>query len=79
MTDGALGSYRLSYATVRELHRRVIYAVRVHDALLGLHETDDLASRMRERLAHRGEFRPKSWSCRARPKKRCACSARLIP
>ena len=46
---------RLSYGTVRESQRQVIHALRVHDAVLELHESDDLATRMRERLAHRGE------------------------
>ncbi|MBX9845615.1 MAG: hypothetical protein K2Z80_27805 [Xanthobacteraceae bacterium] len=46
----------LSYATVRETPRQVIYAVRVHDAILELPEIDDIATRMRERLAHRGEL-----------------------
>ena len=46
---------RLSYGTVRETPRKVIHAVRVHETILELHEADDLAARMRERLAHRGE------------------------
>jgi hypothetical protein len=33
----------------------VIYAIRVHDVILDLHEIEDVAARMRERLAHRGE------------------------
>jgi len=45
----------LSYGTVRESPRKVIHAVRVHDQILDPHEADDLAARMRERLAHRGE------------------------
>ncbi len=45
----------LSYGTVRESPRKVIHAVRVHDQILELYEADDLAARMRERLAHRGE------------------------
>ena len=50
------GNHRLlSYGTVRESQRQVIYAVRVHDTFLELDEVDDVASRMRERLAHRGE------------------------
>jgi hypothetical protein len=47
---------RLSYATVRETPRQVIYAVRVHDAVLELAEINDIEARMRERLAHRGEL-----------------------
>jgi hypothetical protein len=49
------GNHRLSYGTVRESQRQVIYAVRVHDAFLELDEIDDVASRIRERLAHHGE------------------------
>jgi hypothetical protein len=49
------GPLRLSYGTVRLSQRQVIYALRVHDALLDLREIDDLMTRMRERLAHRGE------------------------
>lgn len=45
----------LSYGTVRESPRQVIYSVRVYDAILELHEVDDVVARMRERLAHRGE------------------------
>jgi len=48
-------SRRLSYATVRETPRQVIYAVRVHDEILELPEVDDLGARLRERLARRGE------------------------
>ena len=40
---------------MRESPRKVIHAVRVHDQILELYEADDLAARMRERLAHRGE------------------------
>jgi len=40
---------------VRETPRKVIHAVRVHETILELHEADDLAARMRERLAHRSE------------------------
>ena len=40
---------------MRESQRKVIYAVRVHDQILELDEADDLAARIRERLAHRGE------------------------
>ncbi|MBX9828644.1 MAG: hypothetical protein K2Y27_27095 [Xanthobacteraceae bacterium] len=49
-------SHHLSYATVRETQRQVIYAVRVHDEVLDLPEIDDIAARVRERLAHRGEL-----------------------
>jgi len=40
---------------VRESTRTVIYAVRIHDVLLQPDETNEIASRMRERLAQRGE------------------------
>jgi hypothetical protein len=46
---------RLTHGIVRESPRQVIYALRVHDTILELHEVDDLAARMRERLAHRGD------------------------
>ena len=46
----------LSYATVRETPRQVIYAVRVHNEILDLPEIDQIAASMRERLAHRGEL-----------------------
>jgi hypothetical protein len=48
-------SLHLTYGTVRESQRQVIHAVRVHDAILELHEASNLATRMGERLAHRGE------------------------
>ena len=40
---------------MRESQRKVIYAVRVNDQILELYEADDLAARIRDRLAHRGE------------------------
>ena len=46
---------RATYGTVRESKRNVIYAVRMHDAVLELHETEQVAGRMRDWLAHRGE------------------------
>jgi len=48
-------SLRFSCGIVRESPRQVIYAIRVHDAVLDLREIDDITARMRERLAHRGE------------------------
>jgi predicted kinase len=48
-------SLRLSCGFVRESQRQVIYAIRVHDVILELHELENIAARMRERLAHRGE------------------------
>ena len=46
---------RFSCGVVRESPRKVIYAIRVHDAVLELPEIEDVTERMRERLAHRGE------------------------
>lgn len=40
---------------MRESQRKVIYAVRVNDQILELYEADDLAARIRDRLAHRCE------------------------
>jgi hypothetical protein len=48
-------SLRLSYGVVRDAPRRVIHVVRVQDDLLDAPEIADLAERMRERLALRGE------------------------
>jgi hypothetical protein len=47
---------RFSYGTVRESQRRAIYVVRVEDALLDLLEIEDVAQRMRDKLASRGEI-----------------------
>ena len=46
---------RFSCGVVRESRRQVIYAIRIHDAILDLPEIEDVTARMRERLAHRGE------------------------
>ena len=46
---------RLTYGTVRDAPRRVIHVVRVQDELLEAPEIADIAERMRERLAGRGE------------------------
>ena len=46
---------RFSYGTVRESQRRVIFVVRIEDALLDLLEMEDVAERMRKKLAARGE------------------------
>jgi hypothetical protein len=48
-------SLRFSCGVVRETPRQVIYAIRVHDLILDLHEVEDVTARMREFLAHRGE------------------------
>lgn len=52
MTDDSI---RFSFGTVHESRRQVIYAVRVHDTILDLYEIEEVASRMRDRLTHRGE------------------------
>lgn len=44
------------YGTVRESARRMIFVVRVQDAMLDPVETDHIAARMREKLEARGEF-----------------------
>jgi len=46
---------RFSYGTVRESPRRAIFVVRVNPGQLGPMEVEDIAERMRERLATRGE------------------------
>ena len=48
-------SHRLTYGVVRDGPRRVIHAVRVQDEILDTPEIADIAERMRERLASRGE------------------------
>jgi hypothetical protein len=48
-------SWRLTYGTVQESPRTVIYALRIEGVLLEPLETEHLAARMRERLAQRGE------------------------
>src|SRR5262249_50887680 len=48
-------SLRLSYGVVRDAPRRVIHVVRVQDEILDMSEIADVAERMRERLASRGE------------------------
>lgn len=49
-------SLQFSCGVVRESPRQVIYAIRVHEVILELHELENIAARMRERLAHRGEL-----------------------
>lgn len=44
------------YGTVRDSQRSAIYAVRVQDDILELHEIDQLAARMRGKLEAHGEF-----------------------
>jgi len=47
---------RLTYGTVRESPRTAIYVVRVKDEVIDAHEADDIAERMREKIAARGEI-----------------------
>jgi hypothetical protein len=47
--------YRLSYSTVRNTERSVIYVVRVDGKSQSLPEINDIATRMHERLHARGE------------------------
>jgi hypothetical protein len=47
---------RFSYGTVRESHRRAIFVVRIENKLLDLLEIEDVAERMRDKLAGRGEI-----------------------
>ena len=48
-------SHRLTYSIVRDGPRQVIHAVRVQEEILDAAEVADIAERMRERLAARGE------------------------
>jgi len=46
---------QFSHGTVRELLRRAIHVLRVNGEILDLMEIEEIAERMRVRLAHRGE------------------------
>ena len=46
---------QLSHGTVRESRRRAIHVLRVSGEILDIVEIEEIAERMRERLAHRGE------------------------
>lgn len=48
-------AHRLTYGIVRDAPRRVIHVVRVQDEILDTPEIVELAERMRDRLASRGE------------------------
>ena len=48
-------AHRLTYGIVRDAPRRVIHVLRVHDEILDTPEIIEVAERMRERLASRGE------------------------
>jgi hypothetical protein len=48
-------THRLEYGIVRESPRRVIHVVRVRGAMLDVSEIGNIAERMREKLANRGE------------------------
>ena len=43
-------AHKLAYAVVRDAPRKVIYAVRVHDDIIGYPETHDIVERMREHV-----------------------------
>ena len=43
-------AHKLAYAVVRDSPRKVIYAVRVHDDIIGYPEIHDIVERMRERM-----------------------------
>jgi hypothetical protein len=43
-------AYKLAYAVVRDSPRKVIYAVRVPDDIIGYPEIHDIVERMRERM-----------------------------
>src|SRR3954466_5764860 len=47
--------HQLVYCTVRESKHRVIYVVRVQDAILEPFELENIAELMRDKLAARGE------------------------
>jgi translation initiation factor 1 (eIF-1/SUI1) len=48
-------SYQLVYCAVRESQRRAVHAVRVHGDILEPAEIEEIADRIRDRLASRGE------------------------
>ena len=43
-------THRLSYGIVADRPRRIIHAVRVADDIPDMHEIDDIAAKMRERM-----------------------------
>jgi hypothetical protein len=49
-------SHQLVYGIVRESQRRVIYVLRVQDEILEPFELENIAERMRDKLAARGEL-----------------------
>jgi hypothetical protein len=51
----AVMTHRLEYGIVRDSPRRVIHVVRVRGAMLDVSEIGNIAERMREKLAFRGE------------------------
>jgi hypothetical protein len=48
-------AHRLEYGIVRDTPRRVIHVVRVRGTTLGVSEIENIAERIREKLAFRGE------------------------
>jgi hypothetical protein len=51
----AVMTHRLEYGIVRDSPRRVIHVVRVRGAMLDVSEIGNIAERMQEKLAFRGE------------------------
>ena len=49
-----------SYGTVRESRRTAIYVVRVKNGVIDAHEADDIAERMREKIASAAKSPPMS-------------------
>src|SRR5262249_61779866 len=53
---GKIERLNLTYGRLRDSSQTAIYAIRIRGALVQSHEADDIAERMRERLAQRGEL-----------------------
>ena len=53
---GKIERLNLTYGRLRDSSQTAIYAIRIRGALIQSHEADDIAERMRERLAQRGEL-----------------------
>src|SRR5215467_13364175 len=53
---GKIKRLNLTYGRLRDSSQTSIYAIRIREALVQPHEADDIAERMRERLAQRGEL-----------------------
>src|SRR5262245_44972380 len=53
---GKIKRLHLTYGRLLDFSQTSIYAIRIRGALVQPHEADDIAERMRERLAQRGEL-----------------------